>query len=166
MEHTPWKTEPCKRHQGCTDVVTSDGVFVVCVRGDRPEIADSIVCEHNAHDDLLAACKEAVNMLDTLVEDFGDEILETAVYKSLTAAIAKANTPTVQKGQSTTIDHNNKVIVEQVRRLKQSNIILRSIAKNHPEILVAGSVRHDQIKKNEDAIALRPTLAEADKGSD
>ena len=52
----------------------------------------------------------------------------------------------------------NEIIAEQVRRLRQSNIILRSIALKHPEILVPGSVRHDQIKKNEDAIALRPSI--------
>ncbi len=42
-----WKTAPCKRHHGCTDVVTLDDIFVVCVRGDKPEVAEAIVREHN-----------------------------------------------------------------------------------------------------------------------
>lgn len=71
---------------------------------------------------------------------------------------------TVKEGQVAAIDHVlickknpfNIVIAEQVRRLKQSNIILKNIARNHPEILVEGSARHDQIKKNEEAIDLSP----------
>ncbi len=70
---------------------------------------------------------------------------------------------TVREGQLAVIDHIyvceknplNIVIVEQVRRLKQSNIILKSIAKKHPEILTEGSVRFNQIRKNELAIDMK-----------
>ena len=65
-EHTPWKTEPCKRHQGCTDVVTLDDVFIVCVRGDKPEVAAQIVRDHNAHDTLVAACEGLIRDIECL----------------------------------------------------------------------------------------------------
>ena len=69
---------------------------------------------------------------------------------------------TVGDGRAATLSHilqckENpfiKTVSLQTKKLKQSNLILRSIARNHPEIIIVGSVRHDQIKKNEIAIAI------------
>ncbi len=62
-----WKTKICTRHSGCTDVVTLDDIFIVCVRGDKPEVAESIVREHNAHDALVAACENARFAYDYII---------------------------------------------------------------------------------------------------
>lgn len=65
MEHSKllWKTETCPLHPGCTDIVTSDGKFVVCVRGDKPEVAEHIVKACNEHEEL----KRKSEIFDELV---------------------------------------------------------------------------------------------------
>ncbi len=73
---------------------------------------------------------------------------------------------TIREGQLAVIDHIrvcdknplNIVITEQCRRLKQSNIILKGIARAHPAILPEGSVRFDQIRKNQTAIDMKPQV--------
>lgn len=80
-----WKTKICTRHPGCTDVVTLDDVFIVCVRGDKPEVAEAIVRDHNSHDALLAACEDLMDDLNGCPENInGDK------YDAMEAAIAAA----------------------------------------------------------------------------